>query len=46
MTQSDDALQWAEAYSPVFPLHQLLIKSYARAQAVARKAEPLDSQRA
>lgn len=41
----EDALQWAEAYSAVFPPYQLLIESYAKAQDVARNAEALDSQR-
>lgn len=40
-----DAAQWAEAYSAVFPHYQLLIESYAKAQAVATEHEPLDSQR-
>ena len=42
----EDALQWAEAYSAVFPPYQLLIESYAKAQEVARNNEQLDSQRA
>jgi len=41
----EDALQWAEAYSHVFPHYQLLIESYAKAQQVARDNEVLDSQR-
>lgn len=41
----EDALQWAEAYSSVFPPYQLLIESYAKAQEVARSDEQLDSQR-
>jgi nicotinamidase-related amidase len=41
----DDALQWAEAYSAVFPPYQLLIESYQRAQEVATRGEVLDSQR-
>lgn len=41
----EDALQWAEAYSAVFPPYQLLIESYAKAQDVARNGEALDSQR-
>lgn len=41
----EDALQWAEAYSAVFPPYSLLIESYAKAQAVAAKGEQLDSQR-
>ncbi len=42
----EDAPQWAEAYSAVFPPYQLLIESYGRAQEVAKSGEPLDSQRA
>ncbi|NUO72706.1 MAG: isochorismatase family protein [Frateuria sp.] len=42
----DDAAQWAEAYSAVFPPYRLLIESYMRAQEVARSNEQLDSQRA
>lgn len=42
----EDALQWAAAYSAVFPPYQLLIESYTRAQEVARHNELLDSQRA
>lgn len=41
----EDALQWAEAYSAVFPPYQLLIESYAKAQEVVRSSEQLDSQR-
>lgn len=41
----DDAQQWAEAYSAVFPHYQLLIESYLKAQQVARDNELLDSQR-
>ncbi len=40
-----DALEWARAYSAVFPNYQLLIESYSKAQDVANKHEPLDSQR-
>jgi len=40
-----DAAQWAEAYSAVFPHYQLLIESYAKAQAVVSNNEVLDSQR-
>ena len=42
----EDAAQWAEAYSAVFPPYQLLIESYAKAQEVAKNGEQLDSQRA
>lgn len=41
----DDAVQFAEAYSAVFPHYQLLIESYAKAQAVVNNHEQLDSQR-
>ena len=41
----DDALQWAEIYTKIFPEYQLLIESYAKAQDVATKHEQLDSQR-
>lgn len=41
----EDAQQWADAYSTVFPPYQLLIESYVKAQDVVRKNEPLDSQR-
>lgn len=40
----EDALQWAEAYSAVFPPYQLLIESYMKAQEVVTKHEQLDSQ--
>jgi len=41
----DDALQWAEIYTKVFPEYQLLIESYAKAQEVVTKGEQLDSTR-
>jgi nicotinamidase-related amidase len=41
----EDALQWAGAYSQVFPWYQLLIESYAKAQEVVTQHEVLDSQR-
>lgn len=41
----EDAAQWAEAYSDVFPPYQLLIESYSKAQEVVTKHEVLDSQR-
>lgn len=41
----EDAQQWAEAYSTVFPPYQLLIESYLKAQDVVKNAEALDSQR-
>lgn len=42
----DDAQQWAEVYTLIFPPYQLLIESYLKAQDVATKHELLDSQRA
>ncbi|HYG06107.1 MAG TPA: hydrolase [Stenotrophomonas sp.] len=41
----DDAAQWAQIYTQIFPNYQLLIESYAKAQDVATRHEPLDSQR-
>lgn len=41
----EDALQWAEACSAVFPPYQLLIESYMKAQEVVKDSEQLDSQR-
>src|ERR1700730_5678185 len=41
----DDAAQWAEAYSAIFPSYQLLIESYGKAQEVITGHEVLDSQR-
>ena len=41
----DDAMQWAEIYTKVFPSYQLLIESHMKAQDVARSGEGLDSQR-
>ncbi|CAE6841048.1 hydrolase [Paraburkholderia domus] len=40
-----DALQFAEAYSAVFPAYQLLIESYQKAQDVVNNKEQLDSDR-
>jgi len=42
----DDAQQWAEAYTQVFPPYGLLIESYLKAQEVATQHELLDSERA
>lgn len=42
----DDALQWAEIYTRIFPEYALLIESYSKAQDVAKNNEVLDSQRA
>ena len=41
----DDAQQWAEVYTHIFPPYQLLIESYIKAQEVANNHEVLDSQR-
>jgi hypothetical protein len=42
----DDAQQWAEVYTKIFPPYALLIESYAKAQEVVTKQEKLDSERA
>lgn len=42
----DDAKEWAEIYTKIFPPYQLLMESYAKAQQVATDHEQLDSQRA
>ena len=42
----DDAQQWAEVYTQIFPNYQLLIESYLKAQEVATQHELLDSERA
>ena len=41
----DDAAEWAQVYTKIFPPYQLLIESYAKAQQVANDREELDSQR-
>jgi len=41
----EDAQQWAEVYTKVFPAYQLLIESYGKAQEVVKNNEVLDSQR-
>jgi hypothetical protein len=41
----EDAMQWAEIYTMIFPPYQLLIESYAKAQDVVKNSEVLDSQR-
>jgi len=41
----DDAMQWAEIYTAIFPSYQLLIESYAKAQVVEKQHEQLDSAR-
>lgn len=43
--QRDDAQEWAEVYTRIFPEYQLLIESYMKAQAVVTNQEPLDTQR-
>ncbi|MBO3275361.1 hydrolase [Pseudomonas schmalbachii] len=40
-----DAVQWAEAYSLIFPHYRLLIESYTKAQQVVTNNETLDSMR-
>lgn len=42
----DDAQQWAEVYTKIFPPYALLIESYVKAQEVVTKQEKLDSERA
>lgn len=42
----EDAQQWAEVYTKIFPPYQLLIESYIKAQQVEKNQERLDSQRA
>ena len=39
----DDAQEWAEVYTKIFPPYALLIESYAKAQEVVTKQEQLDS---
>lgn len=41
----DDAMEWAQIYTKIFPAYQLLIESYGKAQEVVTKQEVLDSQR-
>jgi nicotinamidase-related amidase len=40
----DDAQEWAEVYTKIFPPYQLLIESYLKAQQVEKDQEQLDSQ--
>lgn len=40
----EDAAEWAQAYTQIFPAYQLLMESYSRAQQVALNSEKLDSQ--
>ncbi|MBJ9702424.1 MULTISPECIES: isochorismatase family protein [Acinetobacter] len=39
----DDALEWAQVYTQIFPAYQLLIESYTKAQEVIKNSEVLDS---
>lgn len=41
----DDAQEWAEVYTQIFPAYRLLIESYQKAQEVAKSNEKLDSAR-
>ncbi len=41
----EDAGEWAEVYTNIFPAYQLLMESYTKAQEVAQNSEKLDSQR-
>ena len=39
----DDAQEWAQVYTKIFPPYQLLIESYGKAQEVITEHEVLDS---
>jgi nicotinamidase-related amidase len=41
----DDALEWAQVYTQIFPAYQLLMESYTKAQEVIKNSEVLDSAR-
>lgn len=41
----EDAQEWAEVYTKIFPPYQLLIESYLKAQQVEKDHEQLDSQK-
>ena len=41
----EDAAEWAQVYTQIFPAYQLLIESYTKAQEVVTKNETLDSER-
>lgn len=41
----DDAQEWAQVYTQIFPAYQLLMESYAKAQDVISHNEILDSSR-
>jgi uncharacterized protein len=41
----EDAAEWAQVYTQIFPAYQLLIESYSKAQEVVTNKEVLDSVR-
>lgn len=41
----EDAAEWAQVYTQIFPAYQLLMESYSKAQQVIRNNEVLDSNR-
>lgn len=41
----EDAMEWAQTYTQIFPAYQLLMESYNKAQAVIQNNETLDSMR-
>ena len=41
----EDAYEWAQTYTQIFPAYQLLMESYAKAQEVVTNNEVLDSNR-
>jgi nicotinamidase-related amidase len=41
----EDAAEWAQVYTKIFPSYQLLIESYGKAQQVVTEQETLDSER-
>ena len=41
----EDAHEWAQTYTQIFPAYQLLMESYAKAQDVLKNNEVLDSNR-
>lgn len=41
----EDAAEWAQVYTQIFPAYQLLIESYSKAQEVVTNKEALDSVR-
>ncbi|OXM28438.1 hypothetical protein NW10_18880 [Salmonella enterica subsp. enterica serovar Weslaco] len=42
----EDAAEWADVYTKIFPAYQLLIESYTKAKEVVKNNELMDSQRA